>query len=367
MTGDEWGEEMNYEKYLSEDKITVTNREFYTDSSGYQNEKAFWDFVKDLKEEDELYLLCLDLDLTLSNQKSIGFGDLIMRTFFTQIRESFPIFRMKGTKFNVFVPKSELSLAQELLDSDNKKYFDLHGEIIKDKFVTSDNIKELVEIGMNRLYKIRKDKQMVVGQKGNTPVEGQETPTKKFIAEMWFATIEFEETAPNVRKLTAYIFPTEYKPPMALLHTIVVIDDKVQARVYEGMAVQIPIDGMKISITTRFDHDGHLVVSWFRTPDNTCGIIEGIMEVHEGTCIPASFGKRIGNAKEIFPVKENSQGLYEYVLVDKSSSKKVKTNNTTTYVTSGIVKGKENIYEVHKDSVAIVLAKAQNNLTKLYK
>lgn len=347
---------MNYEKYLSEDEIIVTKKEYYTDSSGYQNEKAFWDFVKDVTEKDELYLLCIDLDLTLSNKKSMGFGDLVMRTFFTQIRESFPIFRMKGTKFNVFVPKKELSLAQELLESDNKKYFDLHGEIIKDKFVTSENVKELIQIGVKRMYSIRQDKQMIVGQKGNTPVEGQETPTKKFLAEMWFSEIEFEESYPNVRKLKAYIFPTEYKPPMALLYTIVVIDDNVQARVYEGYAVQIPIDGMKIRITTRFDNDGHLVVSWFRSPDETKGIIEGVMEVHEGNCIPASFGKRIGNAKEIYPIKENNQGLYEYVLVDKSGSN-IMNNNTATYVTSGVVKGKENIYEVHKDSVAIELVK----------
>lgn len=347
---------MDYGKYLSNDKIVVTSREYYTDSNGYQNEKAFWDFVKDMTEADRMYLMCIDVDLSPSNElKGTGYGDLVMRTLFTKIRESFPIFRMRGTKFNIFVPEDEVSYAEEIIapSDTNKDFYIVHGMIVTDKFVSSENVKEVLVKGIKGMLGDRKDTDAVIGNIGNTPAMQQETPTMKYIAEMWFAEITFTETKPNPRTLKAYVYPTEYKSPMAMLHTIVVLDDMVEARVYDGTVVQLPIDGMRISITARFNHDGKMIISWFKSGESE-GEIEGIIEMHEGNSLPANYGKRIGSTKEIYPVKMNGQGLYEYVLYDK---KAVYPEKNVTYVTSGIIKGKKDTYEVHRDSTVIQLIK----------
>lgn len=339
---------MNYERYLSDEEITVTSREYYTDSSGYQNEKAFWDFAKDIKEEDKMYLMCIDIDLSPSNAKGTGFGDLVMRTFFTKIRELFPIFRMRGTKFNLFIPENEVKTVNEIISSDsNSSYFTIHGHIVTDKFVSSETVKEVLAEGVKGMLGDRKDDDAVVGDTGNTPAMQQETPTKKYIAEMWFAEITFTETAPNPRTLKAYVYPTEYQKPMAMLHSIVVLDDMVQPRVYSGTVARIPIDGMRITITARYDHDGHIIVSWVKSAD-TVGEIRGEIELHEGNSIPANYGKRIGSTKEIYPIKMNSQGLYEYALYDKKTQ-------SVEYVTDGLIKGREKTYEVHRDSTVIQL------------
>lgn len=346
---------MDYGKYLSEDKIIVTNKDYYTDSGGYQNEKAFWDFVSSLTEQDRMYLLCIDVDLSPSNAKSIGYGNLVLRMLFTRIREVFPIFRIRGNKFNIFVPDDRVNEAQEIIDSDNSEFFVIHGEILTDKFVSHDNVNELIAEGIKKMFteQDRQDPEMIIGDKGNTPVWQQETPTKKYIAEMWYATIRFREKKPIVRELIAYVFPTEFKPPMAMLHTIVVLDNMIEAKLYEGTVVQIPLDGMRISISARFDHDNHINISWFKA-NGSEGEIEADMEIHEGNSIPANFGKRIGQTKEIYPVKLNSQGLYEYVLFDK---KAVYPAKKATYVENGIVQGKQGEYEVHRDSTVIELVK----------
>ena len=345
----------NYGKYISEETtMFVTNKEYYSDNDGFPNDRAFWDFVKNLHDTDRMYLLCLDIDLSPSNAKGTGYGDLIMRTFFVKMQEFFPSFRMRGTKFNIFVPEEHIKAAEEMLRTDNSKYFILHGEIIKDKFVSSLNIEELIAEGIKRMFRGRQDSDMVLGNKGNVPANLQETATKKYISTMWFATITFKETKPALRTLTAYVFPTEYKKPMALLETVVVLDDMVTTKVYDGTVVQLPIDGMRISISVRFDNDGNMVVAWFKMGDSAEGEITGEMELHEGDAIPVSFGKRIGGSKEIYPVKPNSQGLYEYVLFDKTASY---PNHKAEYVTTGTVTGKENTYEVHRDSVAIELVK----------
>ncbi len=348
----------DYGKYLSDDKITVTNRDYYTDSGGFQNEKAFWDYVSQLTEQDRMYLLCIDIDISASNAKSIGYGNLVLRTVFTRIRENFPIFRIRGTKFNVFIPDDRLQEAEEIIHTDNSEFFTIYGAVLTDKYVTHGNVNELLSEGIKRMFgDNRKDSDMVVGDKGNTPVYQQETPTKKYVAEMWYAVIRFKETKPVAREFMVYVFPTEYRPPMAILPSIVVLDDMVSPRVYEGIeggqVIYIPIDGMRISISTRFDYDEKFNVAWFKQSGE--GEIEGDMEIHEGNSIPANFGKRIGANKEIYPVKLNSQGLYEYVLYDKKAEY---PDRKAAYIESGIIQGNKGVYEVHRDSVAIELVKA---------
>ena len=344
----------NYGKYTSTERITVTNRDFYTDNDGYPNEKAFWDFARHITQGDKMYLLCLDVDLNASNAKGTGFGDLVLRTFFTRMQSHFPAFRMRGTKFNVFVPESDVQTAEEMLTTDNSKVFTLYGEILKDKFVSCDNIDELLKEGIPKMFVGRKDTDKIFGDKGNVPAEQQETDTKKYLSTMWYARIVFRETKPSVRTLTAYVFPTEYKPPMALLETVVVLDDVVKPRVYEGTMCKIPIDGMMIKVTSRFDHDGHLAVSWSKGLESKEGIIDGEVEIHEGNSIPVNFGKRISKSREIYPIKPNAQGLYEYVLYDKTAEY---PKRKAEYVTSGTIRGKVNNYEVHMDSTVIELVK----------
>lgn len=345
----------NYEDYTSSEKMTVTKREFFTDNDGYPDEKAFWDFVRYVSEEDKMYLLCLDVDLKSSNAKGTGFGDLVLRTFFTKMQNHFPSFRMRGTKFNLFVHESNLALAEEMLTTDNSKLFTLYGEVLKDKFVSCDNVDELLQEGIKKMFNGRVDTDKIVGDKGNVPAERQETSTRKYLSTMWYARIIFNETKPSRRTLTAYVFPTEYKPPMALLDTVVVLDDVVKPRVYEGSMITIPIDGMMIKVTTRFDNDGHLAVSWSKSLESKSnGEIEGTIDIHEADSIPVNFGKRISSTKEIYPIKPNTQGLYEYVMYDRTAEY---PKHKAEYITSGIVQGKVNSYEVHMDSEVIELVK----------
>lgn len=352
----------NYEKYLSGEQIVVTSKEYYTDSGGFPNEKAFWDFVNNLSEEDKVYLLCLDVDLKPVSAKGTGYGDLILRSFFSKIYSAFPAFRMRGTKFNVLIPEDELELANKMLTTDNSEFFELHGEILKDKYVTPKTIKKLVREGVKRMVhsiadsKVNVDDSTTVEEKEDKPVELKETNTRKFIDEMWYATIEFKETSPNLRTLTAYVFPTAKRDPMALLHTIVVLDDKIKPRLFEGTNVHLPIDGMRISINARFSNDNRMEISWFKMDDDDDGNITGVIKIHEGSRIPANFGKRVSSTKEIYPIKMNNRGLFEYVMYDKGTDDPKKK---VLYIDSGILRGKNAVYEVHCDSVAIDLVKVE--------
>ena len=349
-----------YIDFLSDKPMVVEKRKYYSDSEGFLNERAFWEFANDLTEDDKMYLLCLNIDVTASNEKhGKGFGTLTLRRVFIRFQIEYPIFRMGGTKFNVFVPADNMELIHTAFDTDNSELFTLQGEVIDDQYATKDNIKDLIAIGVKRLFGESAD-ETIVGDKGNTEPNQQETKTEKYRATMWYGEILFKETKPKCRELKAYIFPTAYEPANASLNMVVAIDDYVTTpRVFCGRNIDIPIDGMRINVSSRFDNDGHLIVSYYqKDTGNDSGEITGELTVHEGNCIPESFGKRVGKTKAIFPIKMNGQGLYEYILYDEKPQDPKKQ---VSYVESGTIQGRRgNIYEVHMDSVMINLVCAQD-------
>lgn len=350
-----------YSEYMSDGQVTVAKKVLFTDGDGFPNDNAFRDFVGQLTEDDECYLVCLNADLTTSNKKSYAFGTLMLRKLFLRLKDSFYVFRVNGDKFNLIVPKTEIEQAEKLLSADEEGQAKTYYGFVKDTPVTGKNCAELRRRGIELMYQnkalrtnqqamdVRDDK--IVGDKGNTPPELQETVTHKFRDTMWYGEIVFKEHEPSVRDITAYIFPTEYKESLAALNMIVVVDDLLNTRIYTGTSVSFGFDGIKFTVTSRFDNEGHLNIVSFRT-DESGGKCEISINSHEGVCIPASFGKRIGNGREIYPFKANPFGTYNYILWDKESK-------TATLNETGIIEMDGKRYSVHSNSQGIDLVEQE--------
>lgn len=348
--------ENRYINYTGSAMITVPMRKIYTDSEGYPNENAFRDFAEHISAE--YYLACISVDVSKSNEKKgYGFGTRVLRKAFLQLKDNFYIFRMSGNKFNLLVTENEFPKLKEMLESGNEDFFTVYYGLIEDTYITKDNYKALCERGKEMMYRHKAEKigkayseardDVVIGDKGNTPTDLQETDTCKYRETMWYSTISLEESEPVPRMVTIHVFPTEYKESLASLNIIVVIDDFVSTRTYSGTNITFGLDGMKFSVSARFDNEGHMNVSCYEDRNNT-GKCEISVDTHEGNCIPASFGKRVGNGLSVFPVKSNSRGTYEYVLWNDN-------NKTVEYNESGLIEMDGITYGVHSDKVAINL------------
>lgn len=346
-----------YEDYQNDEPITVTQRELFTDADGFPNEAAFRNFVDALTEEDDLCLACISIDLSASNEKKgYAYGTLILRKLFVQLKEHFYMFRISGDKFNLLLKRDEIAKAEKMLSSGNKELFTIYYGIL-DMPVTKDNIADLRRQGIDAMYSnkaIKTDKQLkevrddkIVGDKGNTPLELRETKTHKFDETMWYGTIEFEETDPEMRSIIAHVFPTEYKENFASVNTIVVLDDFVEYRVYSGNSIKFSFDRITFYLTSRFDDEGHLQIMCHKDRESK-GKVDFKLDLHEGVCIPAAFGKRVGKNKEIFPIKANPSGSFDYVLWDND-------DQTATLDKTGVVVIDNKDYMVHSNSKGINL------------
>lgn len=338
-----------YDEYTSDKQVTVTKRELFTNGDGFPNENAFRDFAGQLKESDEYYLACIIVDLTESNKKGFAFGTLMLRKAFLRLKDKFFVFHIHGNKFNVVVSKADIELADKMLASESEDNTKTYYGFVKDTPITGKNFEEIRKRGVKLMYQnmalrtnkeamdVRDDK--IVGDKGNTPPELQETVTHKFRDTMWYGEIQFEEIEPNVRNITAYVFPTEYRSSLAAVNMVVIVDDLLNKRVFTGTKVAFGFDGIRFTVTSRFDDEGHLEIVYFKSKDSK-GTCRASLTSHEGVCIPASFGKRIGNGREIYPFKPNPFGTYNYVLWDKE-------NQTATLDETGMVEMNGKLYAVH--------------------
>lgn len=347
-----------YSEYTNDTLITVPKRKLFTDAEGFPNENAFRSFVEPLTEDDGCYLACISIDLTASNESGgYAFGTLMLRKVYLQLKDNFFVFRVSGDKFNIIVPEGDFEKAEQMLSSCDAELLTIYYGFVKNQPITGENYADLRRQGIELMYQnkaVRTDKKLgavrddkIVGDKGNTPVELQETLTHKFRETMWYGTIIFDESEPTAREITAYIFPTEYKENFASLNMIVVVDDLIHSRVYVGNNIAFGFDGIRFTITSRFDNEGHLNIVCFKDRESK-GKCEMTLHSHEGVCIPASFGKRAGKGQEIFPVKPNAYGTYDYVLWDK-------TAKTATLDTTGIVVMDGKNYAVHANSKGIDL------------
>lgn len=346
-----------YSEYMSDKQVTVAKKVLFTDCDGFPNENAFRDFIGHLTEDDDCYLACVNVDLSESNKNSFAFGTLMLRKTFLRLKERFFVFRVHGDKFNIIVPKADIELAEKMLSSEGDGQVKTFYGFIKDMPITSKNCSELRKHGVELMYQdkalrtnqqamdVREDK--IVGNKGNTPSELQETVTHKFIETMWYDKIVFKEHEPDVRDITVWVFPTEYKENLASVNMIVVVDDLINTRVYSGTSVTFGFDGIRFAISGRFDSNGQFNVVSFRV-DNGEGKCELKITAHEGECIPASFGKRIGNGQEIYPFKANPFGTYSYIFWDNETQ-------TATLDDTGMVKMDDKLYSVHFNSQGIDL------------
>lgn len=350
----------NYKSYWANDPITVTKRELYTDSEGYPNEVAFSHYVKKLTPSDKLFLACINIDLRASNQaKGYAFGTLVLRKAILQLQDFFAVFRVSGEKFNLLIPEENLKDAKAMLSKCPKQLFTIYYGIATKEYVCADNIETLRREGIDLMYahkaemtgkkheEVRDDK--IIGDKGNTPAQLQETDTHKCRDTMWYGVIDFEELQPFAKSVKAYVFPTEYKDKKMSLHQIVVVDDLVNTRVLTGNNVMFGFDGIKFSVSTRFDEHGNLSILCFKDRESK-GQVEMNIQLHEGNCIPASFGKRIDSKKELFPIKQIASGGYSYVLLDRSTGE-------VTFDETGMVEvnGKQYAVCVTEDSIDLIL------------
>lgn len=94
-------QEKVYKNYTSTEKLELTCKDHFTEKAGFPNEFAFLDFAQQIKREDEMYLVCLNVDLRKANRISYAFGSYTLRKFMVSL-EGFYVFRIQGEKLNIF-------------------------------------------------------------------------------------------------------------------------------------------------------------------------------------------------------------------------------------------------------------------------
>lgn len=318
-----------YNSFTSVEEIKLTSKDFYCDKSGIPNENAFEHFTESLDFDDEFRLVCLCLDLRKVNkEEGYASGSRIMRKFFLTLQDmGVYAFRIHGEKFNILCKQEQLDELKEFLDEKSEKYAVYYG-VPNDPYnlFTRD---DLIEEGKNLMYEDRKRKcgkstednqsDFLVGNKGNTPTDLQETQFHKYLSTMWYTKAKIMITEP-FKELFLYIFITDFKPPYQSLPLIVVTDDLLEYRVFADTDVKFTAEEIDFRINARFNKDGRLITGIFPEGENAKNCKCEFIEKHEGISIPSNFGKRVGK-NEIYPIKQNINGVCDYVLYEKGEAK----------------------------------------------
>ena len=354
--------DMEYATFTSSDKLTMRYRDLFCDKEGFPNQKAFENFGMSIRDgAEEYHLVCILIDLQKSNvdpDKGYQYGNYVLRHFVVSLMESgFYIFRIQGCKFNIFVEKSMLDKLREILNKENEDYNIYYG-IVDEPFGWL-KLAEHINIGKELMYQDRNKKiQKIISaqntaskEKGNTPPELQETRHKKFRDTMWYATVKVRLEEPVFKEVTLYVFPTERKKALETIPVLVVVDDMLNYRLKYGKNIEFGIEGVVITLNARFDREDHLRLVVINTDKQNAKVAIKI-DNHEGVCYPASFGKRIGEAKEIYPFKKNASGLYDYIALNQESGE-------AEINTTGIVEMDGKKYEVQMDETCIDLIKIE--------
>lgn len=325
-----------YESYKSDELCAISNKDHFTDKAGYLNEFAFNHFTKVLSQENNLpdyFLTCINIDLRLANAESIAVGDYELRKFIISL-EDFYVFRIQGEKFNILARKDQLQKLKTILDKPNNKYKVYYGMVKDIPYKPKDEYEErdIILKGIRAMYAHKGEKKVnvsynIVADKGNVPKELQETKLKKYCSTMWYSITRLIITEPIYKELTVYAFPTAWKEALQSLPLIAAVYDNVTYNVKCDNNIQFGVDGIKFSLTCRFDRDKHLTTSLFALDKCKCDVKT---ETHEGDYIPAYFGKRLSPTKEIYPIRKNPKGMYDYIIYDEG---KIEIN-TDGYVTT---------------------------------
>lgn len=350
----------SYQSYFSGEEIVISKKDYYTDLYGYPNQAAFEDFAKNLYEnekegtEDSFYLICLNINLRKSNKISVAIGDHVMKKFFVDIQSNFDeayIFRIQGEKFNVLIRDIDYYHLKEFLDKPNDAYEIYYG-CTKEKYIYTRN-DELIQKNICLMYqnKIEKKRQKKFkthvenAKTDNIPAEFKETQTRKYISTMWYATAKVTVLEPIVKDFTLYIYPTKLTEPLASIPLAVVLDDFLSYRCYYGTNIKFGVETIMFAVNARFSRDGHLLVSVYSTDEEVeC---EFDIDTSEGKYLPSAFGKQLDNGRELYPLKKNIHGYFDFIILNPDNS--IEINK------SGIVTTNGKSYGVIKDQKCIDL------------
>lgn len=338
-----------YDNYKSDNERLMTCRDYFTDRNGYLNEYAFRDFIERMKEQgiNDLYLCCFNIDLRKANLDGHAMGDYILRKFIVSLQDYY-VFRIGGEKFNILCHKEQIAALQDVFDKPNDKYRIYYG-IVKEKpfFPQSEaEEKDMIRKGINLMFACKGDanaakEDYIIGDKGNTPKELQETSKRKFRSTMWYVVADITVTKPEYRAVKVYIYPTAMAKPKQSIPIIAVVDNNINYTVRSGNTVEFGVCGIRFCAKCHFDAENHLQTWLFST--DTSGQYDIKVRTVEGVCIPANFGKRLKNGKEIYPIKPNITGMWDFILYDDGTP----TLNTDGYyiddagVRYGVVMDKE--------------------------
>lgn len=327
-----------YDSYKAADVCSMMRRDVYTDRGGYLNENAFQDFTKKLSQNpdgEDYYLICFNIDLRNANAESMATGDYVLRRFIVSL-EDFFVFRIQGEKFNALVTKDEIPRIKTFLDKPNDKYKVYYGIVADTPYrpQTQTEEREIIRKGIALMYENKGEKKVVaqddiISKKGNTPKELQETKLRKYRKTMWYTTMKLTITNPKYKEVTIYIYPTEMKPNLQRVNIICAVYDNVHYNVKSGIEVTFGVDGYRFKVFSRFNREGHLDTAMYCVDNDRCKY-QMTYDTYEGVCVPVAFGKRISVNKEIFPLRKNASGMYDYVLFDKESGET--TLNTDGYL-----------------------------------
>lgn len=345
-----------YKSFMSETSMETTNREFYCEKSGIPNLKAFEVFTESIDFDDKYYLTCVNIDLRAIN-KAEGYasGSRVMRKFFLALEElGVYVFRIQGEKFNILCKEDKKEELKKFLDEDNSDKYKVYYGMPEEPYslFTCD---DLVEEGKRLMYADKKKKgglgdenttDFLVGNKGNTPADLQETEFHKYISTMWFTKAKITVLEP-FKEVMLYIYVTDFKPPYQSLPLLVVVDDLLEYRVFTATNVELTIEEIGFRVNARFDKQGRLQTAIFPDGKGAKNCKIEFTEKHEGVSIPSNFGKRVGK-NEIYPIKQNINGVCDYVLLTKDGAE---LNDT------GLVDINGEKYGVYMDNESIDLAK----------
>lgn len=352
-----------YEMYGSNTSYHAQYKDYFEDKDGFANIKAYDDFARKISALDtDFYLACISIDLRYANSVNYAYGNYVLRKVVGGIKNSLKncyIFRIQGDKFNIFIQADGFEEFKEYIDIE-RDYCNIYCGVVQEAYVYEKNY-DLVQKGIKLMYQNRMEKNsaksaksnMISGNKSNTPVELQETETRKYRKTMWYATINLKVHTPEFKEVVLYVFPTKFAHSLESVPTLVAIDDFLEYRVEYGKNVEFGVMGNKFTLTTRFTRDGHLNISFFKEngSEDKEKNYEADIKIHEGECVPANFGKRVGK-DEIYPIKQNIEGLCDYILFKNAD---MNDNHDPKVITSGIIKKDDVTYGVYMDNTFIDL------------
>lgn len=370
----------SYNSYSSKEQFTIiTKQELYSDTQGYLGNTAFEEFALHLghilnKEIEEngnppiFYLICISVDLRKSNKKSYNNGNKALQNFTNSVSDYF-CFRIQGEKFNIIIDKKNIMVLKRILETENEDY-DVYYGIVEEPFVpmTRNSLREYVEKGIGKMYLNKSDVRKTKKEQ-TVPAEFEETFLKKYMQTTYYFNGIINATKPIYKENAIWIFPTAVVPARITIPILLVTYDNVNGyNVKYGKNIDFGFANAVYNCTARFTTNGIcdiLLLGKYDKGDASLNLYNKFM----GTYTPKwndelgennykeTLGKRIDDNTQIFPVKQNVNGYYDYILM-KRKNNLYKENEDDTYVElveSGTIEINGKKYGVVMDEASIDL------------